>query len=472
MCPFPTFQLSVKVIMTDILSLISQLDEQNMPGADILTRLNAWKLSGKPFITVSSISVVKPSENHLSRDQEIAFAKLKIWLSNSEPYFVLRGFAGSGKTFLLRLLNKINSNIYYSAPTNKATKEVERSIGREAKTIYSTLGLRMEQQEDKLVLVQAQPPYFPRGSVIVIDETSMVGSLLYEAVDTARSKYGLKILFVGDPAQLPPIGEKRSVAWSSTDKPECRATLKQVMRYDNQILKLATALRKCIKDRNYVSPIVDDNDGVQGVFVHLRSAFKTQMLDGCTTSDLTKVKVLAWTNRSVDRYNRQIRDRLNYLDDFNVGDLISLASPIEKNGVLIGHTDDEFTITSVQESNVNIGLLSVSTWQLSVKGDKSLVLQVARDEDALNGILSSIGSKAKKAKGADRKRLWKEFWSAKNSFNSVRFSYALTCHRAQGSTYHTVWLDQQDILTNSNKEEAFKCLHVACTRASNSIKTF
>ena len=192
----------------------------------------------------------------LSDDQKDALEKLKVWLYNDEPYFTLRGFAGTGKTYLLQMLNDFSVSIYYSAPTNKAAKVLGAAVGRVAKTTYSMLGLRMEQSEDELVLVQSStPPYFPARSILVVDEAGTAGSVLCDAIEDARQRCRIKILYVGDPAQLNPVKEKTSPAWRKARKPECRAMLKQVMRYDNELLVLATELRECIKQKNWHSPL-------------------------------------------------------------------------------------------------------------------------------------------------------------------------------------------------------------------------
>ena len=62
------------------------------------------------------------------------------------------------------------------------------------------------------------------------------------------------------------------------------------------------------------------------------------------------------------------------------------------------------------------------------------------------------------------RRKWSSFWDFKEAFHKVRHSYAITAHRAQGSTYEAAFVDWKDILANRNRSEAFRCLYVACTR--------
>ena len=62
------------------------------------------------------------------------------------------------------------------------------------------------------------------------------------------------------------------------------------------------------------------------------------------------------------------------------------------------------------------------------------------------------------------KRKWRHFWDLKDAFHSLRHAYAITAHRAQGSTYEHAYVDWRDILLNRNRQEAYRCLYVACTR--------
>ena len=241
------------------------------PGNSPLSLLELSRLYALNYELFGQITAVKKlrrvvitnkveNEIVLSDDQQVAWDKLVNWVFNDEPYFILRGYAGTGKSFLIQKMADFNIKILYSAPTNKASKVLSNYVGTDARTTYSILGLRMEQQEDKLVLVTAkEAPKLPENCILVIDEASMIGTHLKDAIDKTRMRCKIKILFVGDPLQLPPVNEARGSAWTVTKKIECRHTLRQVMRFDNQLLALATELRKCIKTKNWVSPIESDH---------------------------------------------------------------------------------------------------------------------------------------------------------------------------------------------------------------------
>lgn len=416
---------------------------------------------------------ITPTIFSLSEDQDEALRLIQNWMDSDSTHFILRGYAGTGKTFILQQL-KNYPNIIYSAPTNKAAKVLSKVLKKPTKTTFSLFGLRLEHDEDELILKRTgQLPYFPQNTVIVIDEASMVGTLLFRAVEEVREKLKLKILYVGDPLQLPPVKELRSPSWQVTKDPLCKFTLKKVMRYDNQLLKLATNIRNCITEKDWNSPLVNDNDGTQGVFLSKsQSDLEKTIKATINSTNVSYIKVIAWRNKTVDRYNALIRKHLGFMDDYNVGDSILLAEPIEIDDQIIAHTDDEFIIKEVKKGVKLIDGNPLDVYHLLVEGDQELSLNVPVIEQTLRYYLSLKADKAMKLSGTARKEAWSDFWKTKSKFNLVRYGYALTAHRAQGSTYDTCFVDQQDILANPTSREAYRCLYVACTRASHRVYSF
>lgn len=427
---------------------------------------------------LANVSELPPlPEIVLSEDQEKAWVKLSTWVGNNEPYFVLQGYAGTGKSFLMKKLQELKATLYYTAPTNKATKVLSRFVGTEAKTTFSQLGLRMSADDDTLVMEYgANSPYMPKGSILVVDEASMIGKQLYEFIEETRKKTGCKVLYVGDPAQLPPVGEKRTLAWTCTDNVENKAVLRKVMRYDNELLKLATNIRDLMKNKDYDSfPIEDDNADGKGVFIlRSKSKFVRKITEFEKPEDFLTRKVIAWRNKTVNAYNSIIREHFGFNDPFNEGDIILISEPIEKNDMIIAHIDDEFQVKAVRESTVKTSCKNlVPVYELKIENeDNTLIINVAKDRDDVDDILAGKASAAKAAKSIDRRDKWKDFWDTKKLFASTRYGYALTSHRVQGSSYDETFVDQQDILANINKRESYKCLYVACTRAKTSLFTF
>ena len=415
----------------------------------------------------------------LSDDQSKAWSSLNDWIKNShEKYYILAGFAGTGKSYLLGMLAKSDySNLFFTATTNKATKVLSATMDRTAKTIYSLLGLRMTEEEDKLILTPSgREPYFPKNSIIIIDEASMIGSDLLKNILNAVARYHtLRIIFVGDPAQLPPVGEVVSPVWSLTKDEKCVSVLKKVMRNDNELLNLATKLRACIFNKDFLSPIEHDINS-EGEGVHLfpsHEDFVQNILKNVMDINFQETKVIAWRNKTIAEYNRLIRSSLGYSTPYNEGEIILIAAPVERDEVIVSNVDDEYIIEKRSESRVKVDGRYVNTWNLEVSGESKIILQIAQDEAELNAALSDKATIAKMAKtpGASRSA-WAEFWKTKKSFDYIRYGYALTAHRAQGSTLKNCYIDQQDILANHKDREAFQCLYVAATRPTHNIFTF
>lgn len=332
----------------------------------------------------------------------------------------------------------------------------------------------MEEVDDKQVLTQSgNIPYFPRNSVLLVDEAGMVGSLLLDAIIAAAERYNLKVLFVGDPAQLNPVKERKSKAWSYGTSKKNRITLTKVMRNDNQLLTLATALRTCMKEKSWHSPLKSDHGTDSGVWKwKSKAAFSRMLLEGATIETFLDTKVIAWRNKTVNYYNNLIRDHLGFTEPYHVGERILLAEPIEENGSLIAHTDDEFTVNSVSTVMRQVDDEEIECWQLVASGDQSLVLDIPKDLDQVKRLLSAKAAVAHASRGQERKDNWRDFWETKRMFHNVRYAYAMTAHRAQGSTYTNIWLDQMDILANPNKLEAFRCLYVGSTRPTTNLHSY
>lgn len=406
-------------------------------------------------------------------DQQKAWAKIEAWLNDStKPYFVLRGYAGTGKTFLLKRLAS-RPGVNFTAPTNKAAKVLARTLGQPVRTIFSFLGLRLSQAEDRLVIDYGKnKPRLSPSSIIVVDEASMANSELVAFIDDVRKESGCRVLYVGDPAQLPPVKELLSPCWKVTSDQECKASMTKVVRFDDALLRLSTALRDCIKNKEWRSPLdTEDNDGTKGLFVLPESDFRRQVLR-TPLEDFDRIKVLAWRNRTVDKYNRIIRDALGFHDEYNVGDRILLAAPIEENEMVVAHTDEEFRVLRVVRNSVLIDSKPIPVFNLTVEGDEGQRLLTVGEGTEVDVLLEEYAAAARSAKGREVASAWKRFWDLRARFHQVRYGYAMTVHRAQGSTYERVYVDQNDILANQKKREAFRCLYVGTTRATTAVVTF
>lgn len=397
-------------------------------------------------------------------------------LESEEKYFLLQGHAGTGKTYCIQhLIPAFKGRLIFTAPTNKATKVLRDTVSSkdykpECRTIYSLLGLRLEANgEVKELAMPEDPVDLTQYRAVIVDEASMINANLMRYIDQTAKLQKVKFIFMGDAAQLPPVGEARSPVWWINEG----ATLTQVMRHDNQILTLATALRGVVDHPAPRINLKDDHADGQGVWKLSADAFEAMLVRAAREghfSEPSKAKAIAWRNVTVDQLNARIRREIFDSTDkpWVADDRVILLEPAKDlNDEVVGTTDDEGRVNSAEEDWHPVwGEFKV--WRLSITKDDNqpMVLRVLhRDSEAL--FARKVEELAAAAK-ADRRR-WKNFWDFKDSFHKLRHAYAITAHRSQGSTYDMVFVDWRDILINRNRQEAFRCLYVACTRPKRAL---
>ena len=275
---------------------------------------------------------------------------------------------------------------------------------------------------------------------------------------------------MADSAQLPPVGEVASLIWSLQNGVQ----LTRVMRHDNQILTLVTNIRSVMQSIAPSITFKQDSSGGEGVFKHTKEAFRKSIFEAAACghfADGGTAKVVAWRNIRVAEYNNLIRFAIygaaaipgHYIP----GDRIVAAGPVLKGDEVIMNTDDEALVESIIECQhptepkyKAIELMCRTELNTRVR------LLVIHPDSAADFERDSV-HKAHDAKGNGK--LWKKFWDHKELFHDIKYAYALTAHRAQGSTYENVWVDTQDILFNRQRKEAFQCLYVACSRPTTRL---
>lgn len=437
--------------------------------------------------------VEKAPEMTPTPEQQDALDKMKQWLQTgyrspadntirakikfdpSEPFFCLGGYAGTGKSFSITLLAKDSDLAYrpheicFTAPTNKAVKVLRAYLnqaGLEAspsKTIYSLLGLSLQANGEVKELAMPEEPVDLSGyKVIVVDEASMVNRFLMDAIHAAFDDWGVPFIFMGDPAQLPPVGEVSSPVW----KIQNGAQLVTVMRYGNSMLDLATRIRTVV-DSPFPSIKIETDPPVfryKG-----KGDWLNKAIENLELFKSGEAKIISWRNAKVDEYNKVIRQEIFGRAEARAniwlpGDkIVATAMLKDLDDEIFMRTDEEAAIEQVatgthpkyQEFEI-FNLLC-----LCEDGRKRTIRSLTPEGSFhLSNRLNELSMEAKNGK----RYKWREFWQLKEAFNEIRHSYAITSHRSQGSSYLKVWVDLEDIMLNRNRQEAFRSLYVSCTR--------
>lgn len=414
----------------------------------------------------------------LTDEQESALGLILEFLKGPKSYFLVKGRAGVGKTFLMQeLARRIKGRVIFTAPTNKATRVLRQTLRSETyfpecRTIYSLLGLKLEADGEVKVLAHPEDPVdLTKYLAVVVDEGSMVNAALSRAIRDCASTSKVKFIFLGDTAQLPPVGEAASEIWTVPEFAE----LTRVIRHDNQILALATRIREEVFKPFPTLRFASDNAEGEGVWKHTGQELGWRIREAAEEglfAKPTNAKVIAWRNATVDQYNALIRAAMfeeARSEHWLIGDRLIVTEPAKDfEGETLAHTDDEGTVQRVRviphplESEFGV-------WALDVMLDENKLITLFTLHAASR---QRFDARVKELADAARveRRKWKDYWAFKEMFHGARHGYAITAHRAQGSTYDTVFVDYMDILSNRNRKEAFQCLYVAATRPRKQLR--
>lgn len=425
----------------------------------------------------------------LTTDQDAALAKIMSWFENGNEWAMsLQGYAGTGKSTLVQEVAKQVSAIRetpfsvprdpvaFTAPTNKAVKVLREMAARSGVaarclTIHKMLSLRMTSDGERRELVKKPNPYESMGGyrLVVVDEASMIHDSLFKSIEEDAHRHDTKVLFVGDPLQLPPV-EFGEPALESLKAYQV-ASLEKVVRQaeSNPIINLASWLRSRLNKDEWSKEIEIADDATDGIHLVDDRHFTANAIEALAegTKKQVDIKAIAWRNATVNQINDGVRRILygNNPPSFVIGEQLMAASPA---GGKVLYTDCEAVITGIKEQTHR----EIGKWKclyLSIETEDGLKDEVpVIHPDAKLDLAKHLDAIALEAK-AGQKYLWKEFWSTRDSFADLRPCYAITAHRSQGSTYENVWVDTTDILGNRNMAEGLKCLYVATTRAARNV---
>lgn len=418
------------------------------------------------------------AEFKLNEGQEFTLSAL----SNFEDTYVLKGYAGTGKTTVItRWVRQIRQrpkdldpkvfwrapSIVLTAPTNKATsvlKEMANEIKLpvEVKTIHSLLCLKIRWQKDQQVLVKDDyaDDMFGTFTHVVIDESSMLDSTLMKHIREAQKRAKNKVIFMGDPCQLPPIGEKESESFKESEN---ISELTEVMRQSgrNNIPELALYLRELIlrPAPSYPSRIFEFVDE-KNIFHWPTAGYEDSILEAFADEDGTRdIRHIAWTNRVVDLWNDKIRDKVYGFDreEWTKGEEVVTTAPVldRAENSIIFTTD---TLLTIQREPEIVTHLDIECWKLYARNQPLLV-------PTKKGMRDFSRVKAIKLEEAKQdKRKWRFFYEFMEAFARIKPAFSMTTHRSQGSTFDEVFISYQNILQNPNRKESLQCLYVAITR--------
>ncbi len=443
-----------------------------------------------------------------TQTQDILLSQLSdfIFDNSTEKIFLLRGYAGTGKTTtistVVKNLWKAGKKSVMLAPTGRAAKVISNYAGRTAFTIHKKIYHPRKAKNGGVNFVKQTNKH--KNTLFIVDEASMIsdttsnsklfenGSLLDDLIAYVYSGIGCKLVFIGDTAQLPPVKLSISPALDANklalnyNKDVIELELNEVMRQhtDSGILVNATSLRQQLEGNSYYDfKFQLDFPDV----IRLEDGYDIQdaIMSAYGSDGVENTAFIVRSNKRANQYNEQIRSKIrgqeneiatgdyimvvknNYfwLNDSSEagfianGDICELLE-IRKIKSLYGFRFAEVKVRMIDYKNqapfdtvIILDTLSSVTPSLSYEDSNRLYQEVAKD-------FESERSNYKKLLAIKKNKYFNAL--------QVKFSYAMTCHKSQGGQWKTVFIEQPYLPEGANKEY-LRWLYTAVTRAQEKL---
>ena len=465
----------------------------------------------------------------LTSQQQSALNEIESFIESTDPkdkIFILSGYAGTGKTTIIKEIlkssaNKEESNILLMAPTGKAAKVLrERTWFDGACTIHSGIFCQdpivVNQQDDDVATSEVKV-VFPlnksrarsRGWLCIIDEASMIsskdvknddlifgsGNMLNDILSYINLNNESKVIFIGDPAQLPPVGDNASNALSSDwfiangYSPKC-AVLTDVVRQVkdsitlNNSLKIRTLLESEFRNNLQFETKLGEVEemGVETLI----ETFYDNWING------DKGAIITYSNAVAYSYNLRIREKLGFsLSLLSEGDNLMVVHNNYFDGCVLYNGDNvEVNYVYPDTETFNIKLKKkindvVTEVTINLEFKEVLIIN-ERGEEMRRKVLTNLLNSNKAALTPDEHRALyvhvcmrypgihdkseiTNILKTDPYFNALRvkYGYAITCHKAQGSEWRIGYIDYAS--RRGFSDDALRWIYTATTRAKEKI---
>ena len=424
---------------------------------------------------------------------------------NNDKILIIKGYAGTGKTTiissLVKTLRKYKYNTILLAPTGRAAKVMSAFAAMPAYTIHKKI-YRQANASDGFGHFKLDRNLH-KQAVFIIDEASMIanespdgsvfgsGRLLDDLMDYVRSGNNCRIIFVGDTAQLPPVGltispalDKNFMKRFANEVEE--AFLDEVIRqqHESGILQNATSIRKqitankngflklvekdfadveCVNGNELVECISENYDryGMRSTIVITRSNKRANLFNQGIRNQIL------WREEEISEgdYLMVVKNNYFWLAEYEELDFIANGDIIQINRIhgfkeLYGFRFADITASLVDYEGIDfnakiiVDTIHSQTASMGMADNKKFYYAVSEDYPEI---------KNKRSKYLKIRE--NEYFNALQ----VKFAYAVTCHKAQGGQWKAVFIDQGYLKEDMIDTEYLRWLYTAFTRATEKI---
>ncbi|MFN4865384.1 MAG: AAA family ATPase [Cyanobium sp.] len=464
-------------------------------------------------------------EPALTVDQQAAAEVFSAWLAapaDGTP-FVLSGYAGTGKTFLSsQLLARVEAcGLCWTvvAPTHKAVGVLRGQLAAAGlsptwfpSTIHRLLRLKLRRQGDleRCEETEQTALALEHLGLVLVDEASMVDSQLLEISLRCAHPFRTRLVFVGDPAQLPPVGEASSPVFALGRA--ARAELREVVRHQGPVLRLAQGIREQALPCRPPPPLPPVREAAGQVAVLPRRQWLEQaqaaLRRSADTDNPDLARILCYTNRSLEQLvpiarralHGAMADQLAVLPGEVLITRAAVMAPACRQGEELAEEPDmvlgsnrELVVRDVQPERTDLADFGLSAGDLAGDlllpamavpviytltatvevGEGSLQLRLLPSlgspaRASLDGVLARLRSAARGQEKGGAKALWRRFFLLRDAFASLGPAAVLTVHRSQGSTFGEVFVDA-DVFWPKEPLLRRQLVYVAVSRARTAV---
>ena len=435
-----------------------------------------------------------------TKSQALLVKKISTFLFSPETEaFILRGYAGTGKTSfigtLIKILPQLRMKYFLLAPTGRAAKVLSNYSGARAFTIHKKIYRQKKGSSGSMVFVRNENLH--ANTIFIVDEASMISmdtgefgrrSLLDDLIGYVKQGQHCKILFIGDVAQLPPVGSSESPALSGAvlranfDLQVDEAELTDVVRQEKEsgILYNATAIRNLIGPDQKQFPKLITNR-----FKDVYRMSGERLEDGLNYAydhfGMEGTAVICRSNKQANQYNQNIRKRILWREEeLSGGDLIMVVKnnyfwlPEDSPAGFIANGDIAEVLKVKGYSEMYGFRYATAVLRLiDYPDEQSFEAKVMLDTLMMDSPALPYAEGQKlfdlmledHSDEPDRKKKIEKV-KADPYYNAlqIKFAYAFTCHKAQGGQWEIAFVDQGYLTEEMVNPEYLRWLYTAFTR--------
>jgi exodeoxyribonuclease-5 len=441
--------------------------------------------------------------------QLIAIGKLADFVTDPDPasLFLLRGYAGTGKTSLVSSLVQVLKDYRVQsvllAPTGRAAKVLGSYAGRRAHTIHKAIYYQKVQPDGSVHLELAANRM--HRVLFIVDEASMITStassgqgfesrnVLADLFQYVYTGDRCRLLLIGDTAQLPPVGMDISPALdarllkASFHLKMYEVELTDVVRQalDSGILSNATFLRQKIKDEDYSLPLLEL--GIYSDILKI-SGYELQeaLQEHCSGDQLEDSVIITRSNKRANLFNQEIRGRMLYREEeLNAGDLLMVVrnnyfwlEPESQAGFIANGDIIEVLRLANHQERYGLRFAEIRFRMLDYPDQPAVTATIVLDALNSPGPALTSEDQDKLYQGVSQDHVHIQNRQARLEairsdpwYNAlqVKFAYALTCHKTQGGQWRNVFVDQGYLREGMVDKEFLRWLYTAITRGTERV---